>query len=65
MECRRILFLRHAIERMFQRSVAPAAVRRIVEEDDRIAEYPEDKPYPSTLLLGLEKGSAGTRPGRS
>ena len=56
MECRRILFSRHAIERMFQRSVPPAVVRRIIDEDDRIADYPQDKPYPSTLLLGLEKG---------
>jgi len=55
MECRRILFSRHAMERMFYRLVSPAVVRRVIAEDDRIAEYPEDKPSPSTLLLGLDK----------
>lgn len=55
MECNRILFSRHAIERMFQRAVSPDAIGRIIQEDDRIAEYPDDKPYPSTLLLGLDK----------
>jgi len=41
---------------MFERSVSPDTVRRIVESGDRIASYPEDKPNPSALVLGFEKG---------
>jgi len=54
MECNRIYFSRHAIERMFQRSVSPSAVMRIIQEDDQIAQYPDDQPCPSTLLLGSD-----------
>jgi hypothetical protein len=30
-------------------------IRSIISSDDQIASYPEDKRYPSTLLLGFEK----------
>jgi hypothetical protein len=56
MECARLFFSRHALERMFQRSVSPDMVRSIIVNDDRIFFYPSDKPYPSTLLLGFAKG---------
>ena len=57
LDCREVWFSRHAIERMFERGVPPEVVRGIVESGEVIAEYADDKPYPSWLLLG----SQGTR----
>jgi hypothetical protein len=52
MHCQHLHFSRHAMERMFERAIPPADVVRIVSEGEWIADYPDDKPYPSTLLLG-------------
>jgi hypothetical protein len=43
---------------MFSRSIAPEQVRQIVNDGEIIAEYPDDIPFPSTLLLGY----SDTRP---
>lgn len=56
MDCRAIRFSRHAFERLFARDIPPEAIARIVREGETIASYPEDKPFPSVLLLGFEKG---------
>lgn len=53
MECKTLHFSRHAFERMFQRGIDPAAVARIVAKAEIIFEYPDDKPFPSALLLGF------------
>lgn len=53
MECKTLHFSRHAFERMFQRGIEPLAVARIVAEAETVIEYPDDKPYPSALLLGF------------
>lgn len=37
---------------MFQRGVSPEAVRDILDNGEVIARYPDDKPYPSALMLG-------------
>lgn len=42
----------HALTRMAQRAIGEADVRRIIESGTTIEEYPNDKPYPSRLLLG-------------
>ena len=55
MECRSIRFSRHAFERMFERAVSPGAVGRILAQGETIAYYPEDRPYPSTFLLGYDE----------
>lgn len=54
MECKTLHFSRHAFERMFQRGIDPAAVAHIVAEAEIIFEYPDDKPFPSALLLGFQ-----------
>lgn len=51
MDCRVLRFSRHAFERMFQREISPETVARIIGKGKVIADYPDDKPYPSTLLL--------------
>jgi len=47
-------FSRHAIERMFQRDISPDIVHNVIENGEVIATYPDDKPYPSDLILGFE-----------
>jgi hypothetical protein len=56
MECDEIVFSGHAVRRMFERQITEANVRAVVEIGDAIADYPDDKPYPSRLLLGYVGG---------
>ena len=53
MDCKTLHFSRHAFERMFQRGVNPDAVEQIIAKGEVIADYPDDQPYPSVLLLGF------------
>lgn len=53
MECDRIGFSRHALQRMFERGVTPAEVHAALLAGDVIEEYSDDKPWPSTLLLAV------------
>jgi hypothetical protein len=41
---------------MFQRSVGRDAVNVVVSGGETIADYPDDSPYPSRLLLGFVNG---------
>lgn len=50
------MFSRHAIERMFQRSLRPEHIRESLAKGEVIADYPDDKPFPSQLLLHLVDG---------
>ena len=54
----KIVFRVHALQRMFQRQIGSEDVRRALDEGEVVADYPEDKPYPSKLVLG----HAGSRP---
>lgn len=56
MNCEYIRFSRHAIERMFKREIPPDVVKRVVVEGEVVADYPEDAPYPSVLMLGFQDG---------
>ena len=56
MNCETIQFSRHAIERMFQRSIAPDEVLECIRSGDVVENYPDDLPYPSALLLGISDG---------
>jgi hypothetical protein len=56
MDCSGFRYSRHAIERMFQRGITPEVVEGIVREGDVIASYPDDTPFPSTLILGFGQG---------
>lgn len=59
MKYRRIIFSQHAFMRMFEREIAPAVVKRAVQNGEIIENYPEDQPYLSILLLHFEGGRAG------
>ena len=56
MRCDRVVFSGHAIQRMFQRDVGHASVNAVIASGESIAEYPDDKPYPSRLILGFVEG---------
>jgi len=58
MECRALVFSGHAVQRMFERGIDEAHVRQVVISGEVIADYPDDSPYPSRLLLGF----VGERP---
>jgi uncharacterized protein DUF4258 len=56
MDCKNLHFSRHAFERMFQRGIDPDAVAQVISSGEVIADYPDDQPYRSTLLLGFHGG---------
>jgi hypothetical protein len=54
----RLVFRVHALERMFERRITVEDVRAVVTDGEVIQRYPDDKPYPSRLVLGWR----GSRP---
>ncbi len=54
----RLVFRKHAIERMFQRHITVDEVRNALTSGEVIESYPEGTPYPSRLVLGW----SGSRP---
>jgi hypothetical protein len=58
MRCARVEFSGHAVRQMFQRHIRDKEVLSVIKDGCIIAEYLEDKPYPSVLVLGF----AGDRP---
>ncbi len=55
MDCQQVVFSGHAIQRMFERAVGRDDVLAVIAQGETIAEYADDKPYPSRLLLGFAK----------
>jgi hypothetical protein len=58
MDCARVIFSQHAFTRMFARSISPEWVTRSTKFGEVIADYPDDQPFPSCLLLYIEKEKA-------
>jgi len=54
----RLIFRVHAIKHMFERNISTDDVRQVLENGEMVEEYPEDKPFPSKLILGR----IGSRP---
>ena len=52
MDCGRVVFSGHAIQRMFERGISRDDVLAVIVQGETIAEYADDKPHPSRLLLG-------------
>ncbi len=48
---RRMVFRKHAIQRMFERDISVDEVVTVVNNGRVIQDYPHDDPYPSRLLL--------------
>src|SRR5437764_1408771 len=58
MEQYRLVYQRHAVERMAQRGISEEEVEYILQTGDAIEVYADDTPYPSELFLGW----SSTRP---
>ena len=58
MKCKRIHYSRHAFERMFERAIPPDTIERVIAQGEVIMNYPDERPYPSLLMLGFD----GVRP---
>ncbi len=51
-----LLFSGHALRQMFERAITSEDVRAVIEEGEVIGSYPDDRPYPSELLLAHRAG---------
>jgi Domain of unknown function (DUF4258) len=47
-----LIFRMHAIQRMLERNISVEEVKELLKMGKAIENYPEDKPYPSYLVLG-------------
>ncbi|MDN5870865.1 MAG: DUF4258 domain-containing protein [Nitrococcus sp.] len=56
MDCADVLFSGHAVQRIFERALQRDDILGIVRDGEVIAEYSDDKPHPSCLLLGFVYG---------
>ena len=48
-----LIFSSHALKRKFQRAITPESVRAVLDKPQVVAEYADDKPYPSRLLYAM------------
>jgi hypothetical protein len=48
-----IFYSNHAVKQMFQRNISTQEVEFVLENGKSIINYPDDKPYPSKLLLAF------------
>jgi hypothetical protein len=51
----KIVYRQHAIRRMFEREISADDVLSILRNGQTIESYPDDKPYPSRLILGTRE----------
>ncbi len=56
MKCVRVTFSGHAVRKMFERGIDRDAVLVVIADGEIIADYPDDLPYPSALVLGFPAG---------
>lgn len=55
LNCKEYYFSSHAVQRMFERKINKNSVISAIKEGEVIADYPDDKPYPSCLILYFVK----------
>ena len=48
----KLIFRKHALQRMFERSIGTADVNSVLTDGKCIIAYPDDTPYASRLMLG-------------
>lgn len=58
MNCKELIYSRHAITKMFERQISKPEVEDVMNTGEEITGYPDDRPLPSSLILGF----AGKRP---
>jgi hypothetical protein len=47
----KLIISAHALQRMFERYIDPAVIEKAITFGEEIKSYPDDKPYPSRLVL--------------
>ena len=52
---KKVIYRMHAIQRMFEREITENDVNTVIMDGKIIQDYPDDKPYPSKLVLGFVK----------
>jgi len=52
----KLVFRVHAVRRMFTRKISRDEVAAVIRNGEDVEDYPDDKPYPSKLLLGWSGG---------
>jgi hypothetical protein len=52
----RVLWRRHALQRMLERGISRDQVKAVLRRHDVVTEYPEDRPFPSALFHGESTG---------
>jgi len=50
----KVIFSQHAIQQMFKRNITVSQVKYAIKNGNEIKSYPDDKPYPSKLLLVIQ-----------
>ena len=45
----------HAIQRMFERRLNTKDIEKVIKDWNVINEYPDDKPFPSILIMGYSR----------
>ncbi len=48
-----VIFSSHAVRQMFHREITKNDVVEVINNGQIISDYPDDKPYPSCLILGF------------
>ncbi len=48
-----IIYSNHAVKQMFSRMITTDEVEKVLKNGETIMDYPNDKPYPSKLLLAF------------
>ena len=49
---KKLVFRTHSIQRMFERQITEEDVLNVLNNGIIIEDYPDDRPYPSKLVLG-------------
>lgn len=58
MDFKHVVFSGHAVRRMFEWAISRDEVLEVLRDGEVIVEYPDDKPFPSNLLVGFPEARA-------
>lgn len=53
LNCEDFYFSGHAVQRMFEKRISKADVLEVISSGEVITDYPDDRPFPSALILGF------------
>ena len=53
MDCNKFEYSNHCLFRIIERNIDIDLIEQVIKTGEIINEYPNDKPYPSFLILGL------------